>query len=186
MSYYPINIQLTQKGSNVVANTLEASSGPTPMETEQLDTLKADIQTASDELAEIEKQLEPFKNVTAKNKDKTTVALKADLKQRQTALKQSIRTHQANVKTMQKSIDERDKLAKKQTRQRSKVKSINNIDTDSVKMIDDMIFKESRERVQKLFVVYQCMKEAAIDCRLLYKFHAVGNDQYVCEPWKRD
>lgn len=44
-------------------------------------------------------------------------------------------------------------------------------DISDIKNIEDTIFKESRERMKSLLVIYQAMKDAAIDCNLLNKFH---------------
>lgn len=42
---------------------------------------------------------------------------------------------------------------------------------DNVSNIEQLIFDESRERIKELLVVYQAMKEAALDCRVLQEFH---------------
>lgn len=50
-----------------------------------------------------------------------------------------------------------------------------------IPMIEEQIFKESRERMKELMVVYQCMKAAAIDCRVLKDFHSKTGHDVECE-----
>lgn len=50
------------------------------------------------------------------------------------------------------------------------------------KNIDEFIFQESRAHFKDLFTVYQCMKFAAFDCRLLKEFHeSTGSEIMQCE-----
>jgi hypothetical protein len=42
---------------------------------------------------------------------------------------------------------------------------------DNVANIEQLIFDESRERIKELLIVYQAMKEAAVDCQVLRDFH---------------
>jgi len=37
--------------------------------------------------------------------------------------------------------------------------------------VENMIYKESRERIRDLMMVYQALREAAIDCKVLKEFH---------------
>ena len=54
--------------------------------------------------------------------------------------------------------------------------------TANVPMIEETIFKESRERMRELMVIYKCMQEAAFDCRLLKEFHEKTKGQSItCE-----
>lgn len=41
-----------------------------------------------------------------------------------------------------------------------------------VKNIDEFIYNEAQNRMKELFTIYHCMKEAAVDCQLLKKFHS--------------
>ena len=45
-------------------------------------------------------------------------------------------------------------------------------DITSVEMIEEKIFNESRERFRAILTVYTCMREAAVDCRLMKDFHS--------------
>lgn len=44
-------------------------------------------------------------------------------------------------------------------------------DISGIDNIEDKIFEESRTRMKSLLVIYQAMKDAAVDCKLLNKFH---------------
>ena len=46
--------------------------------------------------------------------------------------------------------------------------------------IEDKIFKESKERLGELFILYQIIKESAIDCKILEKFHNINNNEIKC------
>ena len=50
----------------------------------------------------------------------------------------------------------------------------------SVPMIEELIFNESRERMRSLMVLYQCIKESAIDCRVLNEFHSRTGHEIKC------
>lgn len=54
------------------------------------------------------------------------------------------------------------------------------LDPKSVDNIEEIIFKESRERMKELLTVYQCMKEAAVDCKILSKFHSLTGHSVKC------
>lgn len=51
------------------------------------------------------------------------------------------------------------------------------LDLENIKNIEEQIYNESRDRMKNLLIVYQAMKEAAVDCRILQTFHnATGNN----------
>jgi hypothetical protein len=50
----------------------------------------------------------------------------------------------------------------------------------SVPMIEEIIYTESRERMKTLMVLYQCIKEAAVDCRVLKEFHSRTGHEIQC------
>ena len=54
------------------------------------------------------------------------------------------------------------------------------LDPGSVENIEEIIFKESRERMKELLTVYQCMKEAAVDCKVLAEFHSSTGHAVKC------
>lgn len=61
------------------------------------------------------------------------------------------------------------------------IKNKKKIDISTIKNIEDIIFEESRSRMKQLLVVYHAMKEAAIDCRILEKFHSATGTKIKCE-----
>ncbi len=53
---------------------------------------------------------------------------------------------------------------------------------NKVENIDQKILDDSREKFKELFTIYNCMKESAIDCRLLKEFHSLTSGQEIqCE-----
>ena len=64
------------------------------------------------------------------------------------------------------------------------IKSRKKINLDTLKNIEEVVFNESRQRMKELLVVYQAMKEAAVDCRILQKFHSATGNQVKCEPFE--
>lgn len=58
------------------------------------------------------------------------------------------------------------------------IKKVEKADVKNVESVDRLIYKEAQDRMRLLFVTYHCMKEAAIDCKILHKFHADG--KIVC------
>ena len=53
-----------------------------------------------------------------------------------------------------------------------------NVDISSVNNVDTFIYEEAQRRMKELFIIYHYMKEAAVDCMLLHKFH--GNSSIHC------
>jgi hypothetical protein len=189
MSHYPLNIQLrTSKSGAQAAKIVEEATGPTEDEKDRMARFEDRVRETRGVLEGVVRELEGLKGLA-----KGDVAAKAkvvELKVREKALKVDIKENEAAIKAVKKGVEEREKLAKKSSTgstgtRRKKGTALTSVDTDSVKMIDEFIFQESRERVKELLVVYQSMKEAAVDCRLLQRFHAVGNNQYGCEKWEQ-
>ncbi len=78
-------------------------------------------------------------------------------------IKGQIKENTKESKAIEKEIKAFDKAATKQV----KIQSTDN----TIINIEDTIFRESRERIKELMVVYQALKESAIDCKILQKFH---------------
>lgn len=64
------------------------------------------------------------------------------------------------------------------------VKQKKKLDLENLQNIEEVIFQESRDRMKQLLIVYQAMKEAAVDCRILQKFHGATGNQIKCEPYE--
>lgn len=60
------------------------------------------------------------------------------------------------------------------------LRELKKIDLTKLKNIEETIFKESRERMKSLLIIYQAMKEAAVDCRILQKFHSSTGTEIKC------
>jgi hypothetical protein len=62
-------------------------------------------------------------------------------------------------------------MKKRITELKREVKLKNKMDTSEIKNIDEFIYQEALTRMKKLYVLYECMKAASIDCKLLKEFH---------------
>jgi hypothetical protein len=97
-----------------------------------------------------------------------------------------------NIEKMNEYILELDKKADKDEikAMKQEIKNDNKIKKELIKKskqidkniinIEDKIFKESKERLGELFILYQIIKESAIDCKILEKFHNINNNEIKC------
>lgn len=82
----------------------------------------------------------------------------------------------ASFKGKRDLLKEELKLMKKQQKEQSK----QGVFVD-IKNIDDFIFKEAQNKMKDLLVIHMAIKEAAIDCKLLQKFHSTDqNNKIAC------
>lgn len=67
----------------------------------------------------------------------------------------------------------KDELSKKKKRltEIKKIRKTMDISANNIKNIDEEIYKEAQNKMRELFTIYNCMKEAAVDCMLLKDFH---------------
>lgn len=79
----------------------------------------------------------------------------AETKEAKQILKETIAAHTKEVKSIEADVKKIAKMADK-----------------NVENIDKKIYEEAQRRMRELFVVYHSMKEAAVDCLMLNKFHA--------------
>ena len=102
------------------------------------------------------------------------------------ALKASIETFKDQLKDTDKSDGDakltlKDSIAEKTKELKgveADVKKLEKSDVSKVKSIDLVVYNEAQNRMRALFVTYHCMKEAAIDCLMLHKFH--GDNSITC------
>jgi len=184
MSHYPVNIELNT--TNRTALIQQPVQGPTADENAKIREKEDEINQAYNELADINKELDGLKGKAKQDNIKT---LKDNLKVRVQTLKGVIKENVKYIKDLKKIIEARDKEAAKlqKASNRKNQKNIKYVDTNDIKMIDEFIFNESREHMKAILTIYQSMKEAAIDCRLLGKFHAMsGNNKITCESFAKD
>jgi len=72
--------------------------------------------------------------------------------------------------------------SKKQKRTLAKaIKEINKMNLDSIVSIDEKIYKESIERIYEQSIVMEMMKEKAIDCYMMHKYHENGGEDIECK-----
>jgi hypothetical protein len=108
------------------------------------------------------------KNETTHFQEEELASLEVDLKK--------ITNSKDSLQKLKEVLKEREKQLKALLAAPKKKK----IDPASVENVEELIFKESRERMKELLTVYQCMKEAAVDCKVLAKFHSSTGHQVKC------
>jgi hypothetical protein len=178
MSYYPVNIELNTTTQNT---SLDVKTGPTDDEFANIQRYEQQKATISADIADIELALEPLKKIKSTSKDEESVRKKAHLKGLVDGKKKQVKNLESTLKTLKTTIEARGKDQKK----KAKASKSKKIDTSNIKMIDEFIYNESREHVKELLVVYQSMKEAAVDCRLLDKFHALSGNRIKCTDFPK-
>jgi vacuolar-type H+-ATPase subunit I/STV1 len=75
-------------------------------------------------------------------------------KEAKEAINSDIKNYKAELKELNKVIKEKSKLQDAE-----------------IANIDEFVYKESKARFNELRMIYHSMKEAAIDCKILSKFH---------------
>jgi hypothetical protein len=88
-----------------------------------------------------------------------------DIKEKELVTKENIQ----KLKKTEKELEKKEKKPK--------------IDATDVKNIDKFIYDESIKKMQKILILYQLMKESAIDCQVLNKFHKNGNQIIQCHNY---
>lgn len=94
------------------------------------------------------------------------------------ALKDELKDLEKNLALAEKGMgDNKDAIANLKAQLKDKNKELKALDKppknnpNDVEMIEERIQKEAEERFKELFTVYQCMKQSAVDCRILKEFH---------------
>lgn len=184
MSQYPMDVTLNTKTNAV---DTKPHTGPTEDEAAQIAAYETRITDTKRGIEDLTTQLVPLKGITSKSKDTEAVARKEDLKARVQFGKDQIKKDEDEMKQIKKHIEARDKeaaKADKEANKRKKSSKFSRIDPSTIKMIDEQIFEESRSRVKELMLVYQMMKESAVDCMLLKTFHAQSGNKYECAKFE--
>uniref|UniRef100_A0A6C0BE07 Helicase ATP-binding domain-containing protein n=1 Tax=viral metagenome TaxID=1070528 RepID=A0A6C0BE07_9ZZZZ len=88
------------------------------------------------------------------------------------------KTNKTEIAETKKEISRLNKELKEVLKE---IKNKKKIDISTISNIEEIIFEESRSRMKQLLVVYQAMKEAAIDCRILENFHSATGTKVKCE-----
>lgn len=128
------------------------SDKPENMDVYDPDLYHEYIKGALDEMDEIHMRIEDIKG----KRGEVYKSLRTEYKDTYNALK-------TNVKTAKETLNK-----------------IEEYDLNGPDMIDDIIFKESRERMKELLIIHQAIKDAAIDCKVLKDFHTKSGIQIDC------
>lgn len=148
------------------------------MDIQMLEAKSAENDTSSLKL-ELQNRIKDVKAII-KNKQKLkedVKAEKAELEKMEKEVK-GLATKKTGDKALKEDIKEKQKALKALIAPPSRKKS--SVDPSSIENIEERIFKESRERMKELLTVYQCMKESAVDCKILSRFHSSTGHQVKC------
>jgi hypothetical protein len=66
---------------------------------------------------------------------------------------------------------------------KGKGKAKKSTDPTGVENIDKFIYNNALEKMKHILSLYQAMKESAIDCQVLKKFHSSGNQEISCHKY---
>jgi len=125
-------------------------------------------------LAELKKSLKKAEKM--KNAE-LSASLAAEIAAKETAIKDV----KGNAKQQREDAKSKLLLAEKEVKSLEKeIKAMGKLNVENVIAIDDKIYTESLERVIIQNQLFTFMKESAIDCGLLQKFHAQSNEQIKC------
>ena len=85
----------------------------------------------------------------------------------------------------EKELETKDEIQKLTKKEKLALKKAKNpkLDVSGIENIDRFIYEESIKKMQKILILYQLMKEAAIDCLVLNKFHVNGNQIIQCQGY---
>ena len=72
------------------------------------------------------------------------------------------------------------KLSKEKRELSKNVKEINAMNIDKIINIDELIYRESLERVFEQYIMLEVLKQKALDCNLMKTFHEKGGEDIEC------
>lgn len=170
MSATPLKVRVNQTNT---APVTQASLEPTAQESKWLTDLQDTIYNMQSEIVRLEEQ---YKNINPRERSDQSKQARASIKEKIASAKGSLKEVTKKVKILQGDISKRGTPLKAAVKSKKRT----TIDAKDVEMIDHIIFMESRERVKDLFAIFQTMKEAAIDCRMLSDFHAKSGNNVSC------
>jgi hypothetical protein len=137
-------------GTNAVMTAPTVVPGLTPVEQDQKTRLENDITQTQRRIAELQES-KPKKGSAEAEK---LVVLRTELT-----------GYKTQLKNIDKAVEARDKAIRRNTRKRK------TLDASGVENIDKFIHNEARNRFKQIAGMYEAMKEAAVDCQVLKKFH---------------
>ena len=142
---------------------------------------KDDVKEAKTLLKVQQKELAKTEKLLAKGK--ATIDEVAKLKTVVGELEKTLATkEQALAEAKVSGVDMKNMLKTKQKDLQKFSAAPKIVNNENAELIEEKIFKESRERMKELLTVYTAMKQAAIDCRALNEFHNKTSDEkIVCE-----
>lgn len=142
-----------------------------------ISTLESDIRVLESRMSqedltnEIKDLREKKKALRGKTKADQLAKVDNLIEKKTTQLKQIKTKLKDDIKEKQREIKELEAQAKKAAKE----------DATNIENIEERIFKESRERMKDLLMVYQAMKEAAVDCKVLKQFHSKTGNEVKCD-----
>jgi len=94
--------------------------------------------------------------------------------------KQKTKQQQKKIDKLQSEIDALSKKLLSPAKVKDLKAQIKQAALLDIPLIEEKVYEESRERMKDLLTIYKCMQEAAIDCRILQRFHATTGHDIAC------
>ena len=136
--------------------------------------LKKYTSEAKDISKEITKQKKAKKDITElENKLSVNKAFVDNIKQEIDKNKEELKLQKAELKKYP------DETAPPKGRGKAK----KTVDATGVENIDKFIYENATTKMKDILSLYQAMKEAAVDCQVLNKFHSSGNQDISCHKY---
>lgn len=89
---------------------------------------------------------------------------------------------QKNITEMRNTLKMEVSELKKQRRTLTKdIKDIMKMNIDSIISIDEILYKESIERIYEQSIIMEMMKKKAIDCYMMQEYHKNGGEDITCQ-----
>ena len=152
--------------------------GEREREKEIKDREKEEQRENEKKIQKLENEIEGLKEKEKETKDKENKKeLKVKIKEKQTELKELQQAIKASIK--ERASEEKAKTKEKATKTKAKEKAKKIQSTAGIEAIDQKVYDMAQKKMRDLFVIYHSMKEAAVDCMILHKFH--GDASVKCE-----
>jgi pyrimidine operon attenuation protein/uracil phosphoribosyltransferase len=183
MSDFPLSVSVNSESNKAAVNV---DPGITDNEKTLVLEYKSKYESILIDITKVEQE---YKAIGSKARGDAVTEKRNALKTQLKELKSKLKAIEIEVKIIEKAVEAR----MKQKTSKKKTKKTKQYDASTVELVDDMIYKIARERVKTIMTINQCMKEAAIDCRILKDFHAHTGRSVECasylsskEPLKSD
>jgi hypothetical protein len=118
-----------------------------------------------------------FNTISNKNYDADIEAIEKRIEKEDATLKSTDKKDKDLIVEIKSNIKKLKSELTSLKKMNTDVKKINN---KNIENIEKKIFKESRERMKDIMVIYHAMREAAVDCKVMEEFHSTSTNPVKC------